>query len=160
MDDRKYNKFIEIEEELENFDFSEKIDILRLNYSPDFFLELRRGSPLSEFRRIIIDDEKISKEVFNEESNENEPSEQKIIDDENIINKVKDIVINNLKDIIKISLKLSPEYIMTNGMDNTYTDYMLLKYGNLILIINNGPIGDEEADKILNSIFNIINLYS
>lgn len=157
MDDRKYDKFLEIEEELENFNFSEKIDILCLNDSPDFFLDLRRGSPFSEFCRIIIDDEKMSKEVFSEESNENEPVEQKTIDDENIINKVKDIVINNLKDIIKISLKLSPEYIMTNGMDNSYTDYMLLKYGNLILIINNGPIGDEEADKIFDCIFNAIN---
>lgn len=157
MDDRKYDKFLEIEEELENFNFSEKIDILCFNDSPDFFLDLRRGSPFSEFRRIIIDDEKMSKEVFSEESNENEPVEQKTIDDENIINKVKDIVINNLKDIIKISLKLSPEYIMTNGMDNSYTDYMLLKYGNLILIINNGPIGDEEADKIFDCIFNAIN---
>lgn len=65
-------------------------------------------------------------------------------------------MIKKLKDIVNLTLKLSPEYIMNNGVENSYTDNMLLKYGNIILKIDNGSIREEQANKIIDSIYEII----
>lgn len=150
MENKKYNKMLEIDKELTNFDFGEKMILCEYN-SPDFFLELYRGN-YNKSCRVAVDDERIVIELLEK----NEIAETKIVDEIDVIKQIKDIMIKNLKDIVNLTLKLSLEYIVNNGVENSYTDNMLLKYGNIILKIDNGSIRDKQANKIIDSIYEII----
>lgn len=146
----KYNKLLELEEKLKEFDFGEKFALYAYK-APDFFIELNRGS-YNKSSRITVDDEEIVIELFEK----NEITETKIVNDINIINKIKDIVHKKQKDIVNLGFKLTPQYLKDYGRDNSYGDSMLLKDGNIIVQIHNGSIGDKKAKKIMNAIYEVI----
>ena len=62
----------------------------------------------------------------------------------------------NKKKLIDIGLKLNNEYIIRHGKENSYSDSMLLKIDNFIFRIDNGSVGNREAQKLFKLIYDEI----
>lgn len=150
MENKKYNKILELDKQLADFDFGERLQIIE-HLAPEFFLELDRGN-FQECRRITVDDKKICIETIKGM----ETIDINKIEDVTTINKIKAIINTKKEKIIKLSLKLNPKYIVEYGRENSYTDGMILKFENLIIKIHNGSIQNSKVRKLLDSIYNEI----
>lgn len=144
------NKFKEIELKMKDLNFGDKLNLCTYR-TQRFYLELVKGN-YSNLTKIIVDDKLIKVISYNGL----EIIKEDKIDDLKLINKIKKIIEKNKKKLIDIGLKLNNEYIIKHGKDNNYSDSMLLKIDNFIFRIDNGSVGNREAQKLFKLIYDEI----
>lgn len=144
------NKFEEIELKMKDLNFGDKLNLCTYR-TQGFYLELVKGN-YNNLTKIIVDDKLIKVISYNGL----EIIKEDKIDDLKLINKIKKIIEKNKKKLIDIGLKLNNEYIIKHGKDNSYSDSMLLKIDNFIFRIDNGAVGNREAQKLFKLIYDEI----
>lgn len=144
------NKFKEIELKMKDLNFGDKLNLCTYR-TQEFYLELVKGN-YSNLTKIIVEDKLIKVISYNGL----EIIKEDKIDDLKLINKIKKIIEKNKNKLIDIGLKLNNEYIIKHGKDNSYSDSMLLKIDNFIFRIDNGSVGNREAQKLFKLIYDEI----